>query len=613
MVTRMSRLLAPTWREAPADAELASHRLMLRAGLIRRVGEAAGIYALLPLGLRAVARIEAIIRTELDAIGGQEVLLPIVQPAELWRQSGRWAVYGDEMWRLQDRHGRAYCLAPTHEEVVTDLVRLEVHSWRQLPLLLYQVQNKYRDERRPRFGMLRAREFIMKDGYSFHRDAQDLRRCYEEVFAAYERIFARCGLQCRAVRADAGAMGGGRTHEFMALADAGEAEVLFCTRCDYAADVEEADVALPATAADPPAEGRVAAGAEGRVEGTGGPAAGVAETLPGAPCTRVASSAAADGTPFAARVGVSAGETAQMLFYVASFGEGSHPEVIAAVLPGDRRINEVKLGHAAGALGLRPADANETPLAACDAGPVGLTGVRLFTDRLVVVPGRAWVVGANADGFHLTGVVAGRDFDPGTVASLSMAVAGDPCPSCGAPLAHRRGIEVGQVFELGTKYSHALKAHYVDLDGTELPVVMGCYGIGVTRTLAAVIEQHHDEHGILWPSTIAPYDCVVVPVGAGEAGGAALEAAARLTAELGALRVRAVLDDRDERPGVKFKDADLFGFPERITLGRALADGLVEWKGRREPDARLVPLDAVARLVADRVRAAGGGADGSAR
>jgi prolyl-tRNA synthetase len=579
MVPRLSRLLVPTLREAPAEAELASHRLMLRAGLMRRLGEAAGLYTLLPLGRAALARIEAIIREEMDAIGGQEVLLPIVQPAELWKQSGRWAVYGDEMWRLRDRHGREYCLGPTHEEAMTELVRTEVRSWRQLPLLLYQMQNKYRDERRPRFGMLRAREFVMKDAYSFHADEADLARCYREVFDAYGRIFARCGLDVRAVRADPGAIGGHGTHEFMALAEAGEAAVVFCPRCDYAADVEEAEVAVPPLAA----AGAAASGAPARVATPGSRSiADVAQAL-----------------------GVGADAVAKTLFFVAEGTAEQPPLLVAAVVPGDRQLNEVKLGNRTGALRLRPAEPHEVPVPLGSAGPVGLRGAVLFTDRRVAAGG-PWVVGANEEGYHLRGVVAGRDFDPGTVADLVMAREGDPCPLCAAPLSLRRGIEVGQVFGLGTKYSTALRAHYLDAAGTERPVVMGCYGIGVTRTLAAVVEQHHDEQGIIWPPSVAPFECAVVPVGAGDAGGRALAAAEQLMQELADQGVRAVLDDRDERPGVKFKDADLVGYPERITVGRSLADGLVEWKGRREAEARLVPLAEVSARVSARLRAARG-------
>jgi prolyl-tRNA synthetase len=559
----MSRLFCPTLREAPADAELPSHRLLLRGGFIRRVDESAGLYSVLPLGRRVLARIEGIIREELDAIGGQEVLLPIVQPAELWKATGRWAVYGDEMWRLRDRHGRDYCLGPTHEEVVTDLVGREVRSWRQLPLLLYQIQNKYRDERRPRFGLLRAREFIMKDGYSFHTDEADLNRCYDEVFAAYARIFQRCGLRCRPVRADSGAIGGTRTHEFMALADAGEAEIVFCERCSYAADTEEAELA---GAPDAPA-----------------PA--------GAP-VRLSTPGAESVDEVAAALGTTPGAIAKILFYIAADAAGAE-RLVAALLPGDRSCNEVKLAAAAGAVHLRPAEPGEVPLPLGSAGPVGLAGIPLFTDRAVAAGG-AWVVGANERGHHLQGAVAGRDFDPGTVAALAAVREGDRCPECGAPLVARRGIEVGQVFGLGTKYSAALGARYLDTGGAERPMPMGCYGIGITRTLAAIVEQYHDDDGIVWPAAVAPYACSLVPVGAGAEGAAALAAAEEVGRALASRGLDVVLDDRDERPGVKFKDADLIGMPLRLTFGRALRQGQVECKRRREPAASLIPVaDAV--------------------
>jgi len=565
MIARMSRLLLPTLREAPADAELPSHRLMLRAGLIRRVGESAGIYALLPLGLRVKAKIEAVIREEMDGVGGQELAMPIVQPAELWQETGRWSVYGEEMWRLKDRHGRLYCLGPTHEEVITDLARHEVRSWRQLPLLLYQIQNKYRDERRPRFGLLRAREFVMKDAYSFHADQADLDRCYRDVYGAYARIFHRCGLECRPVLADSGAIGGSATHEFMALADAGEAEIVSCPQCDYAADVEQGEVAVR--------------------PGAAGAAAPVRVATPGARTI----------AEVAAFLGVRPEETAKILFYRAAYGDG-RAETVAALIPGDRELNEIKLINATGALELRPATAEEVSAPLGYAGPVGLSGARLFTDRQIAAGG-AWVVGANVEGYHVTGVVAGRDFEPGTQAALSIVRAGDPCPSCGAALTTRRGIEVGQVFGLGTKYSTVLKATFLDAAGREQPMMMGCYGIGVTRTMAAIIEQHHDDLGIIWPKAVAPYHVVLVPVGAGDDGRRAAAAAEALAADLSRIGVEVLLDDRDGRPGVKFNDADLLGIPVRVTLGRALAEGRVEMKIRAAGAAELVPLAEAARAV----------------
>lgn len=564
MLTRLSSLFAPTLREVPAEAELASHQLMLRAGLMRRVGDAAGMYALLPLGVRVKAKVEAIIRQEMNACGAQECQFPLVQPAELWRESGRWLVYGDELWRLTDRHGREYCLGPTHEEVFTDLIRTHVSSWRQLPLVLYQIQNKYRDERRPRFGMLRAREFIMKDAYSFHRDEADLADWYERLYGAYERIFTRCGLDCRPVLADPGAIGGNRTHEFMALAQAGEAEIASCTVCAYAADVEQAETALR-----PP------------------PAAADRASIPTPGARTVAE--------VASRIGVPPREVAKILFYVAGDAGGGQ-RLVAALVPGDRELNPLKLANAVGAVRLRPAEASEVPVPLGSAGPVDLVGVELWVDR-EVAQGGGWVTGANVEGVHLTGVTAGRDYAAERTANLTTAAAGDGCPECGAPMMLSRGIEVGQVFGLGTKYSKALGATFLDGSGQEHPIVMGCYGIGVTRTMAAIVEQFHDDAGIRWPVTVAPYHCVLVPVGSGEPGAQALAAAERLGATLDAAGVEVVLDDRDERPGVKFNDADLIGFPVRVTLGRALAAGAVEVRRRQDGETRLVPLEDTVRVV----------------
>ena len=564
LIIRLSTLFAPTLREVPADAELASHQLMLRAGLMRRVGDAAGMYALLPLGVRVKAKVEAIIREEMNACGGQECQFPLVQPAELWRESGRWLVYGDEMWRLTDRHGREYCLGPTHEEVFTDLIRTHVSSWRQLPLLLYQIQNKYRDERRPRFGMLRAREFIMKDGYSFHRDEADLTAWYERLYGAYARIFARCGLDCRAVLADPGAIGGSRTHEFMALAQAGEAEIVSCVACDYAADIEQAETALR----PPPAEG---------------------------PLLRRATPGARTVAEVAAVLDVPAGAVAKTLFYVVTDAAGAE-RLVAAVVPGDRELNELKLANATGAARLRPAQPEEVPVPLGSAGPVDLAGAEIWVDR-VVAQGGSWVVGANVAGYHLAGAAPGRDFPATAAACLTLAAAGDACPQCGAEVVLSRGIEVGQVFGLGTKYSKALGASFLDDSGENHPMVMGCYGIGVTRTMAAIVEQFHDDAGISWPTAVAPYHCVLVPVGAGQAGAAAMAAAEQLAAALDLAGVDVVVDDRDERPGVKFKDADLIGFPVRVTLGRALASGEVEVRLRRSGVVRLVPLQDTVQAV----------------
>lgn len=571
---RWSRLLVPTLREDPAEAEIASHRLMLRAGLIRRV--AAGIYEWLPLGRRAVAKVEAIVREEMNRKGGQEVGLPIVQPAELWRETGRWAEYGEEMWRLRDRHGREYCLGPTHEEIITDLVRATVNSYRQLPLLLYQIQNKYRDEIRPRFGVMRAREFVMKDAYSFDADVEGMERSYAAMDDAYRRIFSRCGLVFRVVAADPGAIGGSGTHEFMALADYGEALIVYCDACGYAANVEKATNRLaPASDEQPrPLEKR--------------PTPGI---------RTIAELAQATGIP--------ADRQIKILFYWA-IRENQEPELVAALVRGDRELNEVKLKNATGALEVRMADREDVLRIAGaptgSAGPVGLRGVRVLADEEVMVL-RNTVCGANEEDYHFFNVNPGRDFVPDQVTDLRTVGEGDACPECGAPMASARGIEVGQIFKLWTKYSEALGCTFKDADGQERPMLMGCYGIGVTRTVAAVIEQHHDERGITWPMSVAPYHAVVVPVNIRD--DAQREVAERVYRELLDAGVEAVLDDRDERPGVKFNDADLIGFPLRLTVGpRGLAEGRVEITERATGATEAVPIDEAARTVSRRVRAA---------
>lgn len=574
---RLSTLLAPTLREVPAEAEIASHQLMLRAGLMRKV--AAGMYTYLPLGHRAIAKVERIVREEMDRQGSLELRLPIVQPSELWEETGRWAQYGDEMWRVTDRHGRRFCLGPTHEEIITDLVRNEVNSYRQLPLTLYQIQNKYRDEIRPRFGVMRGREFIMKDGYSFDRDDAGLEITYQKMYEAYRRIFTRCGLDFRAVEADAGAIGGSFTHEFMALADAGEAALVYCDACGYAANAEKAEAISPA----PP--------------GGGTPGA------PGAP-EKVATPGARTIAEVSAFLGVPAERTAKTLFYWAIYPDGNR--LVAAVVRGDREVNEIKVKNALGALLLNLAGAGEVlehagaPVGS--AGPVGLPGsVRLLVD-LEVAASRDLCVGANEEGYHLTNVSPGRDFR-GEEADIRLVVPGDPCPRCGARLDGRRGIEVGQVFKLGTKYSVAMGATFLDEEGQSRPAVMGCYGIGVTRTVASIIEQHHDENGIIWPASVAPYQVVVVPVNWQEAG--QREAAEAIYQELLAAGVEVCLDDRDERAGVKFKDADLMGFPFRVTIGaKALAEGQVELVTRRGMGVERVPVQGAAAAVSARLEAA---------
>lgn len=564
---RVTRLLAPTLRADPAEAEVASHRLMLRAGLMRKV--ASGIYTFLPLGHRAVAKVERIVREEMDRKGAQELRLPILQPAELWEETGRWAAYGEEMWRVQDRHGRLFCLGPTHEEIITDLVRREVSSYRQLPVILYQIQNKYRDEIRPRFGVMRAREFVMKDAYSFHRDEESLRRTYEDMYDAYSRIFSRCGLGFRAVEADTGAIGGHFSHEFMALADTGEASLVYCDACGYAANVERAESPPPAPVAGEPA-----------------------------PLEKVATPGVRTIEELTAYLGLPARRMAKILFYRADGAAGGR--LVAALVRGDRQLNEVKLRNALGAGTVRLAGpeevAEEAGVPAGFAGPVGLRGVLLLADPEVMVAPNL-VTGANEEGFHLVNVNPGRDFAPDRVVDLRSAEGGDSCPRCGrGVLAACRGIEVGQIFQLGTKYSQAMSATYLDEAGQERLMIMGCYGIGVTRTVAAVIEQHHDADGIAWPVGVAPYHAVVVPVNSAEAE--QRETAERVYRQLLDLGVEACLDDRDERAGVKFKDADLWGFPFRVTVGpRTLAEGRLEVFRRKTRQVEAVPVGEAAGRV----------------
>ncbi|MDR1321771.1 MAG: proline--tRNA ligase [Gracilibacteraceae bacterium] len=567
---KMSRLFAPTLREAPAEAEIASHKLLLRAGFIRR--STAGIYTYLPLGWRVIRKIEQIVREEMNAAGGQEIMLPVVQPAELWQATGRWELYGSEMFRLRDRHSREFCLGPTHEEIITELVKGDVHSYKQLPLLLYQIQNKYRDERRPRFGLMRGREFIMMDLYSFDRSPESARESYARMYTAYEAIFRRCGLSCRAVEADAGAIGGsGGTHEFMALAEAGEAEVVFCPDCAYAANTEKAECAPPPEAV---------------------PAADAAEAAP--PRTEVATPGARTIEEVSALLGLPPERFLKTLVYK---GDGQY---LVVVLRGDRTANEVKINNCLGPFrDLRLADEDDLaallPCGAGFAGPVGLPAARLAVDSEAAVPA-AFVCGANRPDAHWRDVVPGRDFPLPLTADLRLARAGEPCPRCGAALGGARGIEVGQVFNLGQKYSEALSARFLNEDGKSQPFYMGCYGIGVSRAMAAAVEQRGDESGIIWPPAIAPYHCVVVPVN--EKDPTVTAAAMTLYDKLWAAGVETVLDDRPERLGVKFKDADLIGFPLRLVVSAAgLAQGQIELKRRRTGDLEFIPLaEAVARV-----------------
>ncbi|HEY3423593.1 MAG TPA: proline--tRNA ligase [Negativicutes bacterium] len=543
---RVSQLYAPTLRETPADAEVISHQLMLRAGMLRKA--TGGVYTYMPLALRVLRKIERIVREEMNAKGGQELLMPIIQPAEMWQETGRWDVYGDEMFRLKDRHNRNFCLGPTHEEMITTLVRADVRSYRQLPLMLYQIQNKYRDEIRPRFGLMRGREFIMKDLYSFDRDEEGLDVSYQKMYDAYTKIFSRCGLSFRAVEADAGAIGGSGTHEFMVMADSGEAAIVYCGACNYAANVEKAEL-QPISSL---------------------PEAFLPLLIKDTPGTR----SITDVTAF---LGITADKTIKTLAYQTEKG------IVLALVRGDHEVNEIKLQNRLGCLSLEMASeqAIRELIASSPGfiGPVGSKNVSIVADATVMNLCNA-VCGANEVDRHYVNVNPQRDFVANIVADIRLIQANDPCPHCNAPLTTARGIEVGQVFKLHTKYSTALKATYLDENGREVPMVMGCYGIGVSRTAAAAIEQNHDEHGIIWPVAIAPYEVAVIPISMKDADQVALAEA--IYSKLNADGVETILDDRNERPGVKFKDADLIGYPLKITVGpKAINENLIEVKVRR--------------------------------
>ncbi len=565
---RYSDYLVPTLKETPADAEVISHQLMLRAGMIRKV--AAGIYNYLPLGLRSLRKVERIIREEMDRAGAMEILMPMVVPAELWQESGRWQHYGKELLRLKDRKEADFCLGPTHEEVVTDIVRREIRSYRQLPLNLYQIQTKFRDEIRPRFGLMRGREFLMKDAYSFDLDAGGVDRAYEKMYQAYCRIFERCGLNFRAVEADTGSIGGTSSHEFMVLADSGEDAIVSCNRCQYAANVEKAEIRPPSGSA----------------------------AASGAPLKKVLTPARRTIEEVALFLETTPDRLVKTLLLQTDAGE-----VVAVLLRGDRELNEIKLCRLLGCNGVELVP-EETVLKVTGApsgfaGPVGLD-LRILADHEV---GRMadFIAGANEKDTHFTGVNPGRDFSVAQFADLREAVAGDPCPRCEGQLESWRGIEVGHVFKLGTKYAEALHATVLDERGEERVLHMGCYGIGVGRTVAAAIEQNHDANGIIFPMPIAPFEVLVTMVNPKEAEVHA--AATSLYEELLSLGVEALLDDRDERPGSKFKDGDLIGIPLRVTVGsRGLKEGMLELQDRRSGEKALLPLVETAPRVAERVR-----------
>ncbi len=559
---RYSQYFIPTLKEVPADAEVISHQLMLRAGMIRKL--AAGIYNYLPLGLRAIRKVEQIVREEMNRAGAIELLMPMVTPAELWQESGRWDFYGKELLRFRDRKDGEFCLGPTHEEVVTDIVRREIRSYRQMPINLYQVQSKFRDEIRPRFGLMRGREFIMKDAYSFDVDSAAADISYDKMYRAYKRIFERCGLNFRAVEADTGSIGGSSSHEFMVLADSGEDAILSCSACEYAANVEKAESRLIAPVA--------------------------AEQLP---LEQVSTPEKRTIEEVAQFLGVPAAATVKALVVVAD------GEPVIALVRGDHELNECKLKNILGAAELEMAsDEVYTKATGSPVGFAGPIGVKVPIIADSTIQGMTnFVIGANAQDLHCQNANIGRDFSVKAYADIRTVVADDPCPRCSdGAMEVWRGIEVGHVFKLGTKYSKSLKAVYLDADGKEQTIFMGCYGIGVSRTVAACIEQNHDANGIIFPIQIAPFHCIVSALSVKEAP--VVDASVDIYNQLAAAGIEVLLDDRDERPGFKFKDADLIGIPLRIVVGaKNLAEGRVELKHRRSGEVELITIaEAVAKV-----------------
>jgi prolyl-tRNA synthetase len=558
----MSKMFMPTLKDAPNDADIVSHKLMIRAGLSRNI--ASGIYSYLPLGLRVIEKIQGIIRDEMNKKNAEQILCSALQPKELWEESGRYDNYGKEMFRLKDRHEREFCLGPTHEEIFTSIVRKEISSYRQLPINLYQIQSKYRDERRPRFGLLRSREFLMKDAYSFDKDEAGLAISYKDMYEAYANIFNRCGLGWKAVLADTGAMGGTGSHQFMALSEVGESDILYCTGCNYAADREKAEFML---------DKEITQLNQEQYERVYTPNYTTIEEVSGflkSPANKIAKS---------------------LVFKVKD-------RIILALIRGDREINMVKLCNALGVLEEAVEMASDNDILEIGSvpgyiGPIGTKNAQILVDREIETM-NDFYTGANEKNYHLMNVKYGRDFT-GEVFDLASASKGDKCPECGSPMEMERGIEVGQLFKLGTKYSGAMKCNYLNEKGESLPMVMGCYGIGVTRTLSAIIEQHHDENGIIWPLSVAPYEVVIIPVNLKDED--QFSTAKSLYQKLRSSGIEVILDDRDERPGVKFKDADLIGIPIRITVGKKSPEGIVEFKERNKKELEEIDLAKVIEKV----------------
>jgi prolyl-tRNA synthetase len=561
-----SRYFIPTIKETPSDAEVVSHQLMLRAGMIRKL--ASGIYNYLPLGLRSIRKFENIVREEMNRADAIEMLMPSVQPAELWQESGRWAFYGKELLRFKDRKDAEFCMGPTHEEVITDMVRREIKSYRQMPVNFYQIQTKFRDEIRPRFGLMRGREFIMKDAYSFDVDSSAADLSYEKMYNAYMRIFERCGLNFRAVEADTGSIGGSSSHEFMVLADSGEDAIVSCNACRYAANVEKAESPLFTDKCESIAE----------------------------PLQKVSTPEMKTIADVAAFLNVPSDKTIKSLVYVSDTGD-----IVLALLRGDHELNELKLKNHLGWAEIQMA--TEEQIFACTGSPTGFLGPIGLKQNLPVIADRViqgmsnFVTGANEKDMHFTYANPGRDFAVPEFVDIRTVVSGDACPRChSGKLEMWRGIEVGHVFKLGIKYSKSLNATYLDANGKEQIIFMGCYGIGIGRTVAAAIEQNHDENGIIFPIPIAPFHCSVVAVNTKDSG--VMAAAEKIYLGLEQLGVEVLFDDRDERPGVKFKDNDLIGIPLRIVVGsKGLAEGKVELKIRSTGEVQAVSLDEAATIV----------------
>ena len=564
-----TKLYAPTLREVPSDADVVSQQLMLRAGFMRKTAN--GLYSFLPLGWKSIKKIEAIVREEMDRASAQEIMMPILQPAEIWKESGRWNAYGAEMMRINDRHDNEFCLGPTHEEMITTLVKNEINSYRQLPVNLYQIQSKFRDERRPRYGLMRSREFIMKDAYSFDVDEAGLEESYKSMYDAYTRIFNRCGLTFRPVEADSGAIGGSGTHEFMAIAEAGEADIVYCTKCDYAANIEigkpgimkqEEEALQELSVVDTPNASTIEA---------------VADML---------------NLPLHKTIKA-------VVFSI----DG---KVVLAIVRGDHEVNEVAVQHAVfGSVEPEMATPEELEKVGLTAGFISPVGLQQTEEFAIVVDESVMETynvcgGANKKDAHYVNINPKRDFnvDDIIVAPIRLITKDDVCPKCGGSLEHAKGIEVGQVFKLGTKYSEALQATFLDQNGRPNPMIMGCYGIGVSRTLAAAIEQYHDENGIIWPRSIAPFEAVIVPINAKDE--ALMSTSQTIYTALQDAGVDVLLDDRKDRAGVKFKDADLIGYPLRITVSKnTLENNEVEIQIRKTGEALPCAIDSVATKVTE--------------